>query len=223
VTTTSTLYDPSRKSQMGSLVIIPASGGAHQTIVFQLNPASLRRRLEPQMVGGDRQAQSARVMYAAAPTEIIDVELEIDATLQISAGPGQPSSGDIRPQLAALESLLYPSTTQVQTQQALLQSGTLEIGPYLAPTVVFTWGSARAVPVKVTSYGVTEEAFLASLAPIRARVTLSMQVLSYSDVSPQDPAYSLFLAYLNAKQQQASTGGFSAASQQLIGVDPNSL
>jgi Contractile injection system tube protein len=220
---TTTVFDPALKTLMGSLVILPANGGSRQVIVFQLNPASLRRRLEPQLVGGDRQAQSARLMYAAAPTETIDVELEIDATLQLAPGPGQPASSDIRPQLAALETLLYPSITQVQTTQTMLQAGTLEIGPYLAPTVVFTWGTARAVPVKVTSYSVTEEAFLASLAPIRARVTLSMQVLSYSDVSPQDPAYSLFLAYQNAKQQQASGGGFSSASQQVIGVDPNSL
>jgi hypothetical protein len=218
-----TTTDPALKTLMGSLVILPATGGSRQVIVFQLNPASLRRRLEPQLVGGDRQAQSARLMYSAAPTESIDVELEIDATLQLTPGPGQPSSADIRPQLAALEMLLYPSTTQVQTAQSMLQAGTLEIGPYLAPTVVFTWGTARAVPVKLTSYSVTEEAFLTSLAPVRARVSLSMQVLSYSDVSPQDPAYSLFLAYQNAKQQQASSGGFSSASQQVIGVDPNSL
>ncbi|QRK06084.1 hypothetical protein JQX13_39085 [Archangium violaceum] len=218
-----TLYDPASKTLMGSLVILPASGGSRQVIVFQLNPASLRRRLEPQLVGGDRQAQSARLMYAAAPTESIDVELELDATLQLSPLPGQPPSPDIRPQLAALETLLYPTTTQVQTQQAMLNAGTLEIGPYLAPTVVFTWGTARAVPVKVTSYSVTEEAFLASLAPVRARVSLSMQVLSYSDVSPQDPAYSLFLAYQNTKQQQAASGGFSSASQPVIGVDPSAL
>jgi len=218
-----TLYDPARKTLKGSLVILPPGGGSQQVIVFQLNPASLRRRLEPQVSGGDRQSQAARLMYAAAPTESIDVELEIDATLQLPAGPGQPAAPDIGPQLASLESLLYPPGQQVRTQQVLLRAGILEIGPYLAPTVVFTWGSTRAVPIKVINYSVTEETFLASLAPIRARVSLNMQVLSYSDVSPQDPAYSLFLAYLNAKQQQATSGGYSAASQQILGVNPASL
>jgi hypothetical protein len=210
--TQSTLYDPALKTMMGSLKIMPGGGGGQQTIVFQINPASLRRSLQPQLTGGDRQSQSARLMFAAAPTETIEVELELDATLQLSPGPGQRGTQDIGPQLAALESLLYPSMRQVQQQQSLLSAGTLEIGPYLAPTVIFSWGRARAVPVKVTSYSVTEEAFLASLAPIRARVSLSMQVVSYSDVSPQDPAYSLFMAYQNSQQSQASKGGFSSGS-----------
>ena len=214
--------DVYRKTLMGSLVIIPPAGGSRHVIVFQLNPASLRRRLAPQISGGDRESRSGPVMFTAAPTESIDVELEIDATLQLPAGPGQPASSDIRPQLAAMESLLYPSSMQVQMQQSLLQSGTLEIGPYLAPTVVFTWGSSRAVPVKVVGLSVTEEAFLPSLAPIRARVSLSMQVLSYSDVMPSDPAYSLFMAYQSTKEQEAS-GGFSSASQNVLGVNPTTL
>ncbi|PTL79520.1 hypothetical protein [Vitiosangium sp. GDMCC 1.1324] len=214
--------DVYRKTLMGSLVIIPPTGGSRHVVVFQLNPASLRRRLQPQLAGGDREGRSGPIQFAAAPTETIDVELEIDATLQLPSTPGQPAASDIRPQLAALESLLYPSSLQVQTQQALLQSGTLEIGPYLSPTVVFTWGSSRAVPVKVVGYSVTEEAFLPSLAPVRARVSLSMQVLSYSDVMPQDPAWSLFMAYQSTKEQQASSG-YSSASQDVLGVNPTTL
>lgn len=214
--------DVYRKTLMGSLVIIPPTGGARHVIVFQVNPSSLRRRLAPQLVGGDQDNHSGPLLFSAAPTETIEVELEIDATLQLPSAPGQPANSDLRPQLAALESVLYPSTTQVRTQQALLQAGTLEIGPYLAPTVVFTWGASRAIPVKVTGANITEEAFLPSLAPIRARVSLSMQVLSYSDVMPSDPAWSLFMAYQSTKEQQAS-GGFSNASQDVIGVNPTSL
>lgn len=214
-------FDTAHKTLMGSLVIVPSSGARH-VIVFQLNPASLRRRLQPQLAGGDRESRSGPIQFAAAPAETIDVELEIDATLQLPTAPGQPAGPDIRPQLAALESLLYPSIQQVRTQQALLQSGTLEIGPYLAPTVVFTWGSSRAVPVKVVSLGITEESFLPSLAPIRARVSLSMQVLSYSDVMPQDPAWSLFMAYQSTKEQQASDG-YSSASQDVLGINPSTL
>ncbi|MGZ3458107.1 MAG: CIS tube protein, partial [Archangium sp.] len=214
--------DVYRKTLMGSLVILPPSGGSRHIVVFQLNPASLRRRLSPQLTGGDHEGRSGPMLFSAAPTENIDVELEIDATLQLPAMPGQPRATDIRPQLAALESLLYPSSTQVRTQQSLLQSGTLEIGPYLAPTVVFTWGSSRAVPVKVLSANITEEAFLPSLVPIRARVSLSMQVLSYSDVTPQDPAWSLFMSYQTTKEQQASSG-FSTSGQDVLGLNPTSL
>jgi len=49
-----------------------------------------------------------------------------------------------------------------------------------------------------------------------------MQVLSYSDVMPSDPAYSLFMAYQSTKEQEAS-GGFSSASQNVLGVNPTTL
>jgi hypothetical protein len=200
--------DVYRKTLMGSLVIIPSGGGSRHVIVFQINPASLRRRLQPQLAGGDRESSSGPIQFAAAPTESIDVELEIDATLQLPSSPGQPVGADIG--------------QQVRTKQSLLDSGTLEIGPYLAPTVVFTWGSSRAVPVKVMGCSVTEETFLPSLAPVRATVSLSMQVLSYSDVMPQDPAWSLFMTYQSTKEQQAS-GGYSAAGQDVLGINPTTL
>jgi hypothetical protein len=91
----------------------------------------------------------------------------------------------------------------------------------VAPTTLFVWGSSRVVPVKITSYSVTEEAFDAELNPIRASVSLSMQVLSYSDVGPGEPAYPLFMAYQAAKERlaaQGSTGGASVAD--VLGVTP---
>ena len=82
--------------------------------------------------------------------------------------------------------------------------------------------SQRVIPVKVTSYSATEEAFDGSLNPLRARMSGSMQVLSYSDISPSDPAYHLFMAYQSTKERQASSG-YSNPSRELIGVIPSTL
>jgi hypothetical protein len=77
------------------------------------------------------------------------------------------------------------------------------------------------VPVKILTYAVTEEAFDGDLNPIRASVQLSMQVLSYTDVAPGDPAYPLFMAYQAAKESLAARGSVAGSSvADVLGVSP---
>ncbi len=45
------------------------------------------------------------------------------------------------------------------------------------PIVLFVWGPGRVVPVRLTSFSVDEQAFSPTLYPVRAKVTLGMQVL----------------------------------------------
>jgi len=194
-----------RSTVRGGFVITP-SGGSAQSLSFQFNPASLRRRLEPRLSGGEPQSSAGPILYTGAPVETIDLEIELDAGDQETSASSAASTTGIQSQLAALEVILYPSTQQVNQKQALLQAGTLEIGPYLAPTVIFTWGAQRLIPVKVTSCQITEEAFDSQLVPIRARIAVTLQVLSYSDIPPSDPAYHFFMTYQANKESQASTG-----------------
>lgn len=210
----------SRRTLRGALVVMPP-GGTPRVVVFQYNPTSIRRKLAPQMVGGDAQSRSSPMAYTGAPVETIEADIEVDAADQGAFAGNAPAGSGIAPELAAIEVVLYPATSRVTQSQALLDAGTLEIGPYVAPTTLFVWGSSRVVPVKITGYSVTEEAFDAGLDPIRASVSLSMQVLSYSDVGPDDPAYPLYMAYQAAKEslaRQGSSGGASVAD--LIGTSP---
>jgi hypothetical protein len=212
----------SRRTLRGALVVMAPSSSSPKVIVFQYNPTNLRRTLAPQMVGGDAQSRSSPLSYTGAPVETIAAEIEVDAADQEAFAGAAPSSSGIAPELAAIEVVLYPPSASVTQSQALLDAGTLEIGPYVAPTTLFVWGSSRVVPVKITGYSVTEEAFDAELNPIRASISLSMQVLSYSDVGPEDQAYSLFMAYQAAKESlaaQGSTGGSEVAD--VIGVSPS--
>ena len=73
----------------------------------------------------------------------------------------------------------------------------------LAPLVLFVWSKSRVVPVKVTDFSITEEAFDPSLNPIRAKVSLSLRVLSTDDLGFSSKAGSLFMAYLQSKEQLA--------------------
>ena len=78
---------------------------------------------------------------------------------------------------------------------------------------VFVFGPKRIAPVRITEFSITEEAFDTSLNPIRAKVSLSMRVLTVDDVGFEAKAGGLFMTYLQAKEQlaaQSAPGTFGA-------------
>ena len=92
----------------------------------------------------------------------------------------------------------------MQSNNALASLGTLEIIPAEAPLAVFVWGRSRVVPVRVTEFSITEEAFDTELNPIRAKVSLGLRVLNINDVGFTDrTAGTLFMAYLREKERLA--------------------
>ena len=89
----------------------------------------------------------------------------------------------IAPQIAALEALANPTTAELLAVDSDARGGTLEILPPEAPLVVFVWGSNRVVPVRVTEFSVTEEAFDPVLNPICAPRSASVCACSRSTIS----------------------------------------
>jgi hypothetical protein len=59
------------------------------------------------------------------------------------------------------------------------------------------------LPVRITDFSITEEAFDPSLNPIRAKVSLGMRVLSVDDLGFSHKGGSLFMSYLQLKEQLA--------------------
>jgi hypothetical protein len=102
--------------------------------------------------------------------------------------------------------LLYPKSSLVVANTALMLAGTLEIVPPQAPFTLFIWGPKRVLPVRLTDFSITEEAHDANLNPIRAKVSLTLRVLSYSDFAVDHPGYYLFLAHQIAKEALATIG-----------------
>jgi len=99
---------------------------------------------------------------------------------------------------------------------ALAQAGNIEIIPPEAPPHRAAAGAQRVLPVRLTSFSITEEAYDTLLNPIRAKVDLSMQVLSYIDLKLTNPGYTLFMAHQIAKEIMATSN--VANSVQNIGV-----
>ena len=182
-------------------------------IVLQYNPDTLTRSLKIKGAeeGGDR---SEALRLTGPPVETIKLEAEIDATDQLESPNKNPNtvSNGIAPQLAALETLVYPASSALQNNFNLAQQGSLEIMPVLAPLTLFVWSANRIVPVRITDLSITEEAFDPLLNPIRAKVSLGMRVLTIDDLNFNDKSGSLYMAYQMNKERLATlnqSGSFS--------------
>jgi hypothetical protein len=183
-------------------------------IVLQYNPDTLTRTLKIKGAdeGGDR---SEAMRLTGPPVETIKLEAEIDATDQLENPGDNPATltNGIAPQLAALETLVYPTSASLQNNFNLAQQGTLEIMPMLAPFLLFVWSANRIVPVRLTDFSITEEAFDPALNPIRAKVSLGMRVLTTDDLNQGDKSGSLYMSYQQNKERLAATnryGSFAA-------------
>jgi hypothetical protein len=193
------------RMQRGAIVGIDPLNPLASVIPFQYNSDTLTRTLQPQMgsEGGDR---SEQLRLKGAPQETIKLDIELDATDRLEKDDGQAKALGIYPQLSALEMLIYPKSALVIANTVLLAIGTIEVIPPMAPLTIFVWGAHRALPVKLREFSVTEEAHDVNLNPIRAKVSLAMQVLTYSDLQISHPGYSLFLAHQVAKEAMATLG-----------------
>jgi len=174
-------------------------------IVLQYNPDSLTRTLKIKGAeeGGDR---SEALRLTGPPVETIKLDAEIDATDQLEQ-PDQNSAtvqNGIFPQLAALETIVYPASSTLQNNFNLAQQGTLEIMPMLAPFTLFVWSANRIMPVRITDLSITEEAFDPALNPIRAKVSLGLRVLSIDDLNFSDKGGSLYMTYQQRKESLAN-------------------
>lgn len=204
----------------GAIVAINDTSPQPTTIAFQYNPETVKRSLQPQMVGGNQGDRSQLVRYTAAPTETIDLEVYIDGIDQLETGDANAIQAGIYPQLSLLEMLVYPASQQVIQNDLLLATGTLEIAPMAAPLTLFVWGPNRVLPVVLNSLSISEELFDTNLNPIRATLSLSMRALSYSDLSTGTQGYNLFLAYQQAKEAMAAQG-LSSNANAATGIQGN--
>jgi len=198
----------------GIVLIDPATAAVARVIALQYNPDTLSRTLQVQAMEGEGDRLEA-LRLKAPPIETLKLEAEIDATDQLEFPDQNPlaSQAGIYPQLAALETIVYPASAQLQANDILAQTGTLEIAPLEAPLTLFVWSKTRVLPIRITEFSITEEAFDTALNPIRAKVSLGLRVLSVTDLSFGHKGGMLFMAYLQGKERlaaQSPAGSLSA-------------
>ncbi len=210
-----TTFPNSPRVLKGGIVLIdPETSAVQRIITLQYNPDTLTRTLQVQGIGSEGGDRSEALRLTGPPVETIKLDAEIDATDQLEF-PDQNSTAvkvGIHPQLAALETIIYPTTSQIQANNSLAQAGTLEIAPMEAPLALFVWSKNRVLPVRLTDFSITEEAFDPSLNPIRAKVSLGMRVLNVNDLGFDHKGSSIFMAYQQQKESLAAMSRDSALS-----------
>ena len=205
----------------GGLAILGGPGSIPRIIALQYNPDSLSRTLQIQAIGeGQERSEAFRVK--APPIETLKLEAEIDLTDQLEAKETNAFATEfgLYPYLAALETIVYPSAAQLESNNGMASRGVLEIAPMEAPVTLFIWSKHRVLPVRVTDFSITEEAFDTSLNPIRAKVSLGMRVLSVQDVGFEHRAGRFFMAYLRRKEELAARHQGGQITQLGLSRDP---
>lgn len=210
-------FPGSPKLIRGGLVIIDVTTSKILKIItLQYNPDTLTRSLQAQSLH-DANNKSQPLRLTGPPVETIKLDAEIDATDQMQNADSLTAQNGIHPQLAVLETIVYPTSTQLISNNNQASSGTMEIIPMETPLTLFVWNKNRIIPVRITDFSITEEAFDANLNPIRAKVSLGLRVLSVDDLGFDHRGSSLYLSYQQNKEKLA--GLFKSGSLSDLGIN----
>ncbi|MFE6742957.1 hypothetical protein [Streptomyces tubercidicus] len=216
-----TYADIPKPIRSGIVLVDPERGTPQRIIVLQFNPDTLERSVSPQAAGGgggggggdsggDRN-EALRLKGPAQETWKFTAEIDATDQLDVAAPDG------IHPQLAVLEMLVQPTTAQLRAASKLSKKGTIEISPIEMPLTLFTWGSKRVMPVRLTELSANESAFDVNLNPIRASLSIGMKVLTVSDLPAGHRGAELYLAHLAQKEQLARRARAGSLAQLGLG------
>ena len=196
-------FGVSPRLQKGAILSLdPTLGIPLGSIALQYNPDSITRTLKPQ-TAGEQPDRSEILRVTGPPIETISCTVEIDATDLLEVGSANAIGFGIQPQLAQLEMMIYPSSTELILNEVLTLLGTIEILPMQSALTLFVWSKSRITPVKFTDIDITEEEFDPQLNPIRAKVKLGMRVLNVNDVGFLNPAGAMYMVYQIQKEALA--------------------
>lgn len=201
----------------GIVVMNPDTSAIEKVIPLQYNPDTLTRSLQVQSVGDSSGNRSEALRLSGPPVETIKLEAEIDATDKMENGDSQTAENGIQPQLTVLEMLIYPKSSQLNFNNTVANMGTIEIFPMETPLTLFVWNKNRIIPVRLTEFSITEEAFDPMLNPIRAKVSLGMRVLSVDDLGFNNKGGNLYMSYQQNKERLA--GQFRSGTLQDLGIN----
>lgn len=200
--------------QKGALAVYPTQTPGSQpsrVIIFQFNPDSMKRtlahRAPPAPTGGSSGAAREDVLRVAGPpVETISLTVEMHAADQLEDPMANSVVAErgLYPALATLELLMYPPTQSALQIQQQAASGQVQVSPADLPLVLLVWGQSRVVPVKLTAFAISEDAFDTRLNPIAAKVELSMQVLTYMEFTDSSVGRDAFIAYQQSKENLAA-------------------
>ena len=213
-------FPGSPKVLKGAIVGVSVIDPLSSIVLFQYNPDTLTRTLRVK-AAGEASDKTEALRIVGPPDESIKLDVEIDAADQLADGDAEAAELGVYPALSKLELLLYPSGKLVIANEALTRLGVIEVIPPEAPLTLLVWGPKRVLPVRLTGFTITEEAFDPNLNPIRAKVSLDLEVLNYHDLGLISVGGALFMAHQLAKESMAKAGSpasLSAVGSSTLGI-----
>ena len=162
-------------------------GALPNIVVFQFNPTQVTRTpsLPQPLPPIDDSGITDALQQSSLPGETMSFSLRLDANeLLAQSNPIAAASG-ILPTLSALELLMVPKSAMQINLVSLVKGGAapFQLPPNKLPTVLFFWGPFRIVPVAITSLTITETEYDTLLNPVRADISVSLQVLIPSQLA----------------------------------------
>ena len=188
----------------GGIVLVDVqTSNINRIISLQYNPESISRSFQIKSIEGENGQRSEALRLTGPPVETINLDAEIDATDQLEHPDDHENTAKegISPQLAALETIIYPAASKLIGNNQMANTGTLEIAPMETDLTLFIWSKNRITPVRITEFSITEDAFDANLNPIRAKVSLGMRVLTIDDLGFDHVGGSLYMSYQQNKER----------------------
>jgi len=189
-------------------------------------------------------ASSSKTMGTASaqpydPDETIRLSLELDATDAWETPALQPvkAISGVADRIAALEMLLYPGNKESELIENIGDSlknaaGSLNkhfkdsfVPRYSVPLLLFVWGPNRIVPIRITEFSVEEKAFSTELFPIRAKVSVSLAVLTPNDLRDHPDRISKESAikaydFTYAQKKELSRANLANSVESILGMLP---
>lgn len=199
----------------GIVLLAPDTFAVEKIIPLQYNPESISRSLTPQRLAVGEQSDALRLTGPAE--EIYTLDVELDATDFLEVKDDQSIAEGLQPALSVLETIVYPPSSRLIANNELAASGVLEIIPIEGPLVLFIWSKNRIMPVQLTTFSITEEAFDVNLNPIRASINLAMKVMTMTDFGFDHKGGSLYLAYQQQKEHLA--GKYKPGDLSALGIN----
>ncbi len=195
-------------------------GALPNIVVFQFNPEKVTRtpalaRTPPTPTGAGAQNGADQ---PAAPTETYSFSLRLDATDQLADGNPIAAASGVLPTLSAIEQLMQPASANELSFLPAIPglggggSSPFDYPPSRLPTVLFFWGPYRIWPVALTSLAITESEYNTLLVPIRAEVTVSLSILTPTQLSGETLALGAYAYSQGVREVMAALNLANAAS-----------
>lgn len=192
---------------------------------FEFNPASITRSRAVEIKFGEGQSMTGgrdfteagevpRVTQGATvKAESFSVKFLLDATDRMNSDDEEASTQGIQPELDILYSMVEPKMQTpdgATTLAALGEGGSSADGQPYPSVLEFHWGE-QILPVLMTQLQFDVKAYLPSLLPYRAEVTLTLQIIQSAN-----PFYTREMnrVYSSAKKASGAIQGYQGGGAQ---------